>query len=58
MDTRVVIGSDSGEDALPFRSTAAAGPTFFVADARTRERELIPEVSGRTERDIHLLWIR
>ncbi len=35
-----------------------SGPTFLVTDARTSERELSLEASGRTGKEVHLLWIR
>jgi hypothetical protein len=34
----------------------SAGPTL-VADARTKEHDLIVETSGRTREDTHLVWI-
>ena len=37
--------------------TTPIGPTLLVADARTKEPDLIVERSGRTREDIHLVWI-
>jgi len=57
-ETPAGIGAGHRADEPPFRSISVGRPTLLVADAQTSERELLPEVSGRTEREVHLVWIR
>jgi len=58
VDTQVGIRSEDRADELSFPSPPATKPTLLLADARTRERDLLLEASGPTGREIHLLWIR
>src|SRR5262249_56413725 len=57
-ETRMRIDPGNRADLLPARSRSAARATLLVADARTRELDLLPEAFGRTEEGVHLLWIR